>query len=348
MSCKKDPIEITPEEIIWERYPLGNNEVGLMNSSSINNQLNAYTSHLFFKNISLSSLNTNINTFRMGIYDGMGRLKFPISQNYYAFTDLNKVVIRSSYSTEKQSVEKIIDLKSLDGNFFRLIDIPYWQGECMAISENNHLLVPYRALKNNHEIPTPYFALVKIISPEITDDQLGIESVKLINQDIFPGIVNVYKIQTFFNRFFLLIGSWTYRIDTNGHIDRISESALNIFQLEHDLFAFAPNYNSGMVDFYKSSNQGESWESLGEMSEGILAELQYVLIDNKVVGYMKGQIFELDITDTNYSITELDNEGLGLADITSISLNDDNMVFITSQCNSFTDTCGAYYKPLDT
>lgn len=143
------------------------------------------------------------------------------------------------------------------------------------------------------------------------------------------------------------MGERTYRIDTEGHIDLILEKTLNIFQIGDDLFAFAPNYNSELVDLYKSIDRGESWVFFGEIDEEVLVDLQYVTIHNKVVGYGKGQIFELEITDNNYSITELDNEGLGLADITSISLNDDDMVFITTRCNSFSVTCGAYYKPLE-
>lgn len=342
-GCENETSDIVEEQKIWERYEPINSEIGLMNSANRNGHLNAWSGGLFIKNIALSSIDTDLNIFHTGTYVGAGRLKFPIAQNYYVFTDFSKVNIRSALSTESQSVEKIIELESLDSNFIELIDIPYWQGECMAISENGFLLIPYWAAQSN----TPYFVLVEISSPESEDRQLEIESVKLINQDIFPGIVNLYHIQTFFDRFFLLMGERTYRIDTEGHIDLILEKTLNIFQIGDDLFAFAPNYNSELVDLYKSIDRGESWVFFGEIDEEVLVDLQYVTIHNKVVGYGKGQIFELEITDNNYSITELDNEGLGLADITSISLNDDDMVFITTRCNSFSVTCGAYYKPLE-
>jgi hypothetical protein len=346
-GCDNDPPGEPVDQGIWKKYQLLSTETGLMNSASLNGHLNAWSVESFVKDISFSTMDVGPDIYRTGPYAGTGRLKFPMAQNYFVFTDFNKVIIRSALTTESQSVEKIIDLKNVDGDFLELIDIPYWQGECMALSENGLLLIPYRAVQNGVQKNTPYFLLAKINSPENEDNELHIESIKLIRQDIFPGMMNINRIQTFFDCFYLWMGTWTYSLDADGQIDLIMDKPLNLLKIGSDLYAFAPNFNTGMVDLYKSTDQGSGWIHLGNLNEGILADLQYVSIHGSVIGFRKSQIYEVSITDTNYSISELDNKGLSLADITSVSLHDDNMVFVTSRCNSFTDTCGAYYKPLD-
>lgn len=143
-------------------------------------------------------------------------------------------------------------MKALDNDFFEPIDIPYWYGERIAISGNDFLLLPCRAVKNGHMAITPYFVLSKIASPDNSDSQLEIESTKLIKQDIFPGMIEVSRVQTFFNRFIVVKGVYTYRIDTDGSINFVSDERFNIFQYKEELYAFAlPNLESITVNYYK-------------------------------------------------------------------------------------------------
>lgn len=348
-GCKKKSVEPDIVKIKWERDQRIVNSLGLMNSSFSNNQLNVLAPTMFFKNLSRSTSGPDPNSFRLSPYTGAGRLKFPVPEQYYAFTDVNKVIIRSASTVESESVEKIIDLKSLDPDFFALIDIPYWQSECMVINNNNFLLLPYKAVKNNYSVPTPYFMLTEIGVPGNRNNQIEIKSVKLIQKDILPGESNVFKLQTFYNYFFAVIGSYTYRIDTEGNLEQVSEKPLNIFRRNEELFAFAPNNNTGKAEFLKSPDQGKTWTLLGEIgiNVNLLVNLQYTLIGNKVIGYQRGQLFQFESSGINYSLTEMENEGLGLAEITSVSMADEKTVFITSRCNTFTDICGGYYKPVD-
>jgi hypothetical protein len=142
------------------------------------------------------------------------------------------------------------------------------------------------------------------------------------------------------------MGPWTYKIETNGDIKKVSDKELNIFQAGNDLIAFAPDYHTGTVAVYKSVIGGDGWSKIVDIDLYFLPSLQFCEIDGRIIGYAKAQLFEISFTESSYHITELDNEGLSSADITSVSMADEETVFITSVCNSFSDVCGGYFKPL--
>jgi hypothetical protein len=340
-DCKDDP-SIEPVTVQWEKDPAFDNSFGLMNASRRNDELNVLSSSVYFKDISPSS-NSSLNYFRTGPYTGAGRFKFPATAGHYILTDLDKVVIRSANTVEIESTETAIDLKLLDPTFSQLEDIPWWQSECIGNTADGFILVPYHAVKDGHGVPTPYFLLARVTA---TDNVVTVEEKKLIQEDIVMGSVSVYTIQSFFNSFFVWMGGHTYKIDVEGSIKQVFDKGLNIFQSGDDLLAFARDFNAGNVDLYRSDNGGDTWSFVTNIDAGFLVDLHYCVINDRVVGYTKAQIFEIAITDHDYTITELDNEGLSLADITSISMADDQTVFITTLCNDFSDVCGGYFKPL--
>jgi hypothetical protein len=347
LGCENctDEISIKEEKEIWKKTSLLSNDYGLMNSGFFDGSLCVLSPSVFYKNVFLKSDNYE-SLFRLEPYEGFGRFKFPVAKNFYVYSDANRVVVKSAFSSEINSVEKVINLKSIDPNFSHLIDVPYWQGECMAINDD-FLLIPYKAVKNNWSVNTPYFVLVKINSSGGRDTDFKITSVDLINEDIFPGTIDVYRIQSFYNYFFVVMGAWTFRIDFEGNIHKISDKTLNIFKFNDSLFAFAPNINTGNVIFFNSTDHGETWFPLGEINQPLLSSLSYVSINDSIIGYTKGQIFQFKWKNDSYSISELDNEGLSLADITSVTLTNEHIVFITSRCNSFSNSCGGYYKSLE-
>lgn len=345
-ACKKNPVDPSADNIKWEKYKGISTEVGLLNSSFTDGHLNILGTGAYFKNIPDPYGASVPNSFLLGLYDGGGRYKFPVPVNYYALINGNNIVLRSALTVQAESVETSIDIKTLDPDFFQWIDIPYWQGERMAISQNNYLLVPYKAVKNNFSVPTPYFLLAKIAAPVNQNTELKIVSTALIRQDLLLSESIVSRIQTINNNFFVVMGPYTYRIDTLGNIKLAADKALHVFQKGQELFAFSPNINTGKIEYLQSIDEGKSWQLLGAIAVDLLANLQYTIIENKLIGFGKGQLFQIELNGTNYIITELENEGLGLADITSVSKANDRTVFITSRCNTFSSDCGGYYKPI--
>ncbi len=343
-GCVNDTTPIPDQKVVWVKQDISNSEIGLMNSANTDDQLVALGPWVYFKNLSMP--NEDAETFNYGSYEGAGRLKFPISKNFFVFSNVNQVHVKSALNDDSKSIERVIDLKSLDNEFDNLIDIPYWQGDCMGISDSHYLLVSYSA----DGVNTPRFLLARLVPPVSNDNQLEIIDIKVLDQELFNGVTNVYKIQTFYDHFYVRMGPTTYQINVDGEMKLLSEKWFNIFRNDSVLNAFASDQNGGTIQYYQSRDHGVNWELLGEFegpNNSILFGLDYVTIDKRIVGYGKGQIFELTINEKNYSLSELDNEGLGLADITSVSMANDSTVFVTSRCNSFSDDCGGFYKPLN-
>jgi len=343
-GCEKNTTPMPDQKVVWVKQDISDNEIGLMNSINIDGHLAVLGPWVFYKNLSIP--NGESESFGCGSYEGAGRLKFPVCNNFFIFSNVNQVLVKSAFYDESKSIERVIDLKSFDNEFDNLIDIPYWQGECMGISDSHYLLVSYSA----NGVNTPRFLLARLVPPINDDNQLEIENIQILDQELFGGVTSVYKIQTFDDHFYIRIGPFTYQINVDGEMKLLSEKWFNIFRNDSVLNAFASDQNGGTIQYYQSRDHGVNWELLGEFegpNNSILFGLDYVTIDKRIVGYGKGQIFELTINEKNYSLSELDNEGLGLADITSVSMANDSTVFVTSRCNSFSDDCGGFYKPLN-
>ncbi len=346
-NCGTEEPSLTPQDkIIWQAMPELTSSLGYMNSHSFNTGLEILGTSSFYKNVIFEAPGTQ-SAFPLGMYAGSGRLKFPIGRNFYVLTDTDKIIVRSVAGTTTTSIEKMIDLKALDENFSQLIDIPYWQGECMAISQEDYLLVAYQAVQNNNVKSTPSFALLQIQAPLQNDGELNILSTRLIQNDIFPGATTVYRIQSFMNYFFVEMGPYTFRMDNQGKMEKVSDQRLNIFEYANTLYAFGYNLNSDSDEFYKSTNAGASWILLDELSLSTMAPMHFTSIDNKVVAYSVRHFITFEFSESSYTITQLDDEGLSTDYITSITLADNNCVVITMRCNELNDECGVYYKPLE-
>jgi hypothetical protein len=339
-SCHENEIK-KEADIEWQKSISLFGEQGLMNSANINGQLNVLSGSVLFKNVNTDA--TASDLFRIGPYYNSGRLKFPISSKFYAITDFDKILIRTTETNENESTEAQIKLTDYDENFFRLTDIPYWQGDCIGLTENNRILIPYESVSDGILVSSPYFLMTTVVIN--VGNQVEIKNVKLIQNNLFSGSTTVYSIQTFFDQFFVVMGSSTYRIDEGGSIFKISDKAERIFIKNNALFSVSSNFNTQTTELRKSVDQGKSWQTLGTINVDITA-LNFTTVDQKLVAFGKAQIFLIEINEPQFSVTELENKGLGLSDITSISKSGDNHVLITTHCNSLSTDCGAYIKPL--
>lgn len=345
-SCVKS--SSTPDPVVnWEKYQGVTTSVGLLNSANTDGNFNIQGPASYYNTIGNVFDGKPPVQFSMNGIAGNGRYKFPVADKFYTFITDSKLILRSAASTPAQSLESSVDMNAMNAGFSEFIDIPYWQGECTSLSKDNYLLVPFRAVSNGVSVPTPSFEMIKIIPPVSKDAELKIYSTRTIQYNIYPGVVNVKRMQSFGNEFYVVMGNETYRIDTLGVMDKVADKELIIFQKGTELFAFSPNASSGKVEYLQSVDQGRTWLLLGEIPVDLLASLQYTTIADKIIGYTKGQFFLVELNGPNFLISELDNTGLSQADITSISMADANTVFITSHSNGFTSDCGGYYKPLE-
>lgn len=347
LSCKKTSGSTDPVVVKWEKYQGVSTSVGFMNSASIDGNFNLLGPASYYNSIGNVYEGKPPLTFNMGIFQGSGRFKFPVPDKYFVYTTDSRIIVRSAITTVAQSIETSVDMAALNAGFSQFIDIPYWQGECLSLNKDNYLLAPFRSVNNGNSVPTPYFELIKIRPPATSDNELMIYSTTNIQNNVSAGEITVKRMQSFGSEFYVVMGAFTYRIDTLGAMTKVADKELNIFQKGSELFAFSPNSNTGKVEYLQSIDQGKSWLLLGAIPSELLVSLKYTTINKRLIGFTKGQIFLIELNGPSYSITELENSGLGLADITSINMCDAKTVFVSSHCNSFSGDCGGYYKPLE-
>ncbi|MGD9994776.1 MAG: hypothetical protein AB7S69_15870 [Salinivirgaceae bacterium] len=132
------------------------------------------------------------------------------------------------------------------------------------------------------------------------------------------------------DNFFLTTDSKVYRIDNLGNIDNVLETRLNrIIESSGTLYGF------GRDNVYISSDNGLTWNT-GYLVQYEYSLLNYTKIDDKIIAYRYGQLWEIVINKTEVEAKELDNDGLDGISITSVSKFDGKVYLSTLS--------GVYYK----
>ncbi|MGL1904219.1 MAG: hypothetical protein OCC49_18940 [Fibrobacterales bacterium] len=89
----------------------------------------------------------------------------------------------------------------------------------------------------------------------------------------------------------------------------------------------------------ESTDMGYSWIEKYSVSH-FYSTMHYVQIDSKIIGYSMNQIFEIVMGDDGVIVNEINNEGIGQTQITSISNVNDEMIYLTT-------TSGGYYRKME-
>jgi len=343
-SC--DPSTETESIVTWKKV-LQPESRSLFNSLSKDDELVLLSAGEYIRNVDHSG--TGVQYYFLDNYLGQGRYKFPLALNYFVHTDVSSLILHSAVSDPAQSVKRTLDVKTLDEDFYEFIDIPYWQGECIQLVEDNHILIPYKAVHEGVAVNSPRFALVKVHVPIANDEELEIENVALIKEDLFPGFVNVYRLQSFDGFFFVTMGDATYRISTEGNMVKVADLPLNIIETPTALYAFAlPSHSSEDLLVLKSINSGSDWTELYTVTSfSPVLSLSFVTSGDLIFGYRETQIFQLQLTDADIFLTEVRSEGLPEGRITSLAITPSDEMLVTLACQLAGSECGAYTMPMD-
>lgn len=255
--------------------------------------------------------------------------KMPINANVLAGRSSNSVHFYTPRMPFPDWGVKI-SMESLDP-LFATFDSPYYNlGACFGLNEKNQCLIPYltydTASVHNIVKDEPSFYLANLV---INNTGLNVDTlscVKIDKEDDWGGVISIFTTD---DHFYVACDKKTVKIGENGDVATSFEGSLfRIFQYHNKLYALS-YYN-----LYVSSDEGLTWAPIQEI-DSYLVNISYEIMEGKLIGYSKGQLFHFEIDDTGFTqINELMNDGIEDYQITSISKLG-SMVYVTTLSGVF-------------
>lgn len=344
ISCETEKIVEVEKEVEVEKQYKWKSHPGFKYQDMV--QMNSYATEdfLFFQGIeSFGSFVADSLSHPRNPFGGSGILfnnwykqpsdeKLPISADYLisyeplngkvTFTPtLNPIIIETSVSFE---------IKALDNTFSGFSMNHYTTGECMKINKYGQALIPY--LSDNGQNKVLKMAWVDINVQQGNTVFLDTIETKIItipdkNQNI------LWTLESIGDYFYVTTSSKVYRIDNFGNIESVLDNTLfRIIESSGKLYGITG------PDIYISSDEGLSWKR-GYAVQYELIWLNYLRLNDKIIAYNNGQLWEIVVNETEFIAKELDNDGLDGISITSVSKFDGKVYLSTLG--------GVYYKSLE-
>jgi hypothetical protein len=265
-------------------------------------------------------------------YEQPSEKKLPICADYFiSYNQLNGwVAFIPTMNPVTSETSVSINLKFIDSTYAYFDLLHFSSGECIAINEQKQALIPYVSFVDSKTILK--LALVDIKTELIYNVKLDTIQTKILSiTDDYQ--YNVIALESIGDYFFLTTNSKVYRIDNLGNIENVLETRLNkIIESSGTLYGF------GRDNIYISSNKGLTW-NIGYSVQYDYSLLNYTKIDNKIIGYRYGQLWDISVSEKELIAKELDNDGLDGISITSVSKFDGKVYLSTLS--------GVYYKLAD-
>lgn len=338
ISCKKETFIEVEKKYKWKsQADFQYNDIVQMNSYATNNRLFllGYSSFSSFVPDSINHPDLPFGgkvTHYINWYEQPSDKKLPICADYFiSYNPINGwIAFIPSMNPVTSGTSISIDIKSLDSTYAYFDFLHFTSGECIAINAQNQTLIPY---STNVESKTVLkLALVDIKAEFNTSVYLDTIKTKILSITD-DSQYNVIAIESIGDYFFLTTNSQVYRIDKIGNIEKVLKTRLNkIIESSGTLYGF------GRDNIYTSSNNGLTW-NIGYTIQYDYSMLNYSKIDNKIIAYRYGQLWEISINEKELISKELDNDGLDGISITSVSKFDGKVYLSTLS--------GVYYKLTD-
>lgn len=341
IGCEKEKIvEVLKEkEYNWITHDdFQYNDVVQMNSYSTDSNL-FFLGHSSFSSIVFDSLNHpdlpfggNVAHFDLW-YEQPSDRKIPICDDYFISysTSNGWIAFIPSMNPVLSGAGVSLRLQNIDTTYAYFDFIHFSSGECIAINDKKQSLIPYTSFVDSKKVLK--LALIDITTEFITSnyylDTLKVNILTITDEYQY----DVIALESVGENFFLTTNSKVYRIDNSGNIENVLSTRINkIIESSGKIYGF------GRDNIYISSDKGYTWQE-GYSVQYDYSLLNYSKIGDKIIGYRYGQLWELQINDTELIVQELDNDGLDGISITSVS-SFDKKVFLST-------LSGVFYKSID-
>ncbi|WP_210490133.1 hypothetical protein [Rufibacter aurantiacus] len=250
------------------------------------------------------------------------QFKYPISATLTAVAyDQSTIVV---YPTNYPSIQsgKGILMTRIDPAFQAFDFVNAATGECMSLSSDNVLAVPYRATDGTKIL------LAKL---QVTLSSTGLyDEVKVLDTRVVP--IHPYQVPTQYmgkhpEGFYVANGEATYLLSPDGNLQKLRDTGLQrVFPYKQQVYGL---FNDGL----HASPDGKNWTFKADIET--LKLLSYAsLHDTLLLGTFNDQMFQIRIKPASINMLELKNDGLKGNKITSVSLYD-HKVYVTTLSGVF-------------
>lgn len=335
ISCEKEKIVEVEKEYKWKSHPdFQYNDIVQMNSYATKERL-FFLGFSSFSSLVPDSISHPDSPFGGNVahydnwYDQPSEKKLPICADYFiSYNPINSwVAFIPTMNPVTSETSVSINMKLIDSTYAYFDFLHFSSGECIAINEQEQALIPYVSIVDSKTVLK--LALVDIKAEFTYNVKLDTIKTKILSiTDDYQN--DVIALESIGDYFFLTTNSKVYRVDNLGNIENVLGTRLNkIIESSGTLYGF------GRDNIYISSNNGLTW-NIGYSVQYDYSLLNYTKIDNKIIGYRYGQLWEISVSDTGIIAKELDNDGLNGVSITSVSKFDEKVYLSTLS--------GVYYK----
>lgn len=338
ISCENEKIIEVEKEYKWKSHlNFRYNDVVQMNSYATKDRL-FFLGYNSFSTLVPDSISNPDLPFvgNVAHYDNWSEQpsekKLPICADYFiSYNPINGwVAFIPTMNPVTSGTSVSLNIKFIDSTYAYFDLLHFSSGECISINEQNQALIPYVSFVDSKNILK--LAMVDIKAESIYNVKLDTVKTKMLSiTDDYQ--YNVIALESIGNYFFLTTNSKVYRIDNLGNIETVLGTRLNkIIESSGTLYGF------GSDNIYMSSDNGLTW-NIGYSVQHDFSLLNYTKIDNKIIGYRYGQLWDISVSETELIAKELDNDGLDGISITSVSKFDGKVYLSTLS--------GVYYKLAD-
>ncbi len=329
------------DSIAWNQ--VADTGISVYSSSYNDGNLNLISGDKLLYNFQINRENNSVFNF-VEFQTRPGWFKLPVSKEFLVTRTELDVILFAINSNSLSAPEKISP-KDLDHTFVRFEDIPFWSGyDAFGLTEQGHVLVPYRTSVNGLAENNPSFLLISVSN---NGSLIIINDVKIIKLNI----VNYYDITSVVyasaNFFYVKVGNNLVKIDHQGNATlETSIDGIKFVQLQNKIVGIGYRDSSKKIAILEADLDGSNIKVLNETpSSDNPTHLNFTEIDNRIVAFRDDKIYEFVDLSTNPTLRELNNSNLENVLISSMFLSKNGEIMITTQCRTL---CGGLYsKPLD-
>ncbi|MBO0951605.1 hypothetical protein [Fibrella forsythiae] len=237
-------------------------------------------------------------------------------------------------------------MNQLDADFASFATLPVDMGETMAANQQNQFIVPYNVYDRRYATPVidgnqTCLLLVSVTVPKAPYVALTIAKTQKI---VLPASSGLRSVQRIGNNFIVSLSSGTYRIKPDGtYLKTYPYSLIRQFTTNETVYGLT-NGGAGSLQLVASTDQGNTWQTIATDLPTNYSLLSYKQVQNQVIGVYNSQLFQLTITPTTLSTTELDNTGLYGNKITSVATYR-NTVYVSTLSGVFTKPVRTFLTP---
>ncbi|QDK79679.1 hypothetical protein EXU85_14120 [Spirosoma sp. KCTC 42546] len=237
-------------------------------------------------------------------------------------------------------------MSQLDADFAGFITLAVNQGETMVVNRQNQLIIPYQRYDRSYSTPVINGAnislvLLSINVPAWPNLGLDVTKTQLITLE---GAGFPYSMGSAGDYFIVSTVKGTFRISPTGVYEKTYPYGL-LRQFSYNGTVYGVTYaNSTSLQLVASTDQGKTWSVVANQVSDTYRLLVYKQVNNLLIGMYNSQLFQLQLTATTLTPTELDNTNLFGNRITSVAAFH-NTVYVSTLSGVFTKPLRTFLTP---